>query len=119
MTSIIKIVVVIAAFSLQSCLINNVEASDCVIKEITVTKIEKGTSLDILLYDGNNDSYYINRGEDLGLDISVLKENLLNKKATLHLYKFWFGTSEHISQLEFDNKILFTELQANQGYNEF
>lgn len=119
MTSIIKVLAVISMLSIQSCIINNVQAEDCVIKEITVTKIKKGTSFDIVIYDGKDDFYYINRGEELGLDISVLKEKLLNKKATLHLYKFWFGTSDHISQLEVDDKLLFTEFQAEQGYSEF
>jgi len=39
-----------------------------------------------------------------------LTEEILNKKVTLHLYKFKFGIeSEHVSQLAVEDKIIFTE----------
>lgn len=119
MTYITKVLVLFAVLILHSCVINNPTAEDCIKKEIIITKIEEGTSNDIVLFDGKTDYYYINRGIEQGLDISVLREKLLNKKATLHLYKFLLGTSEHISQLEVDNEILYTELQAAEGYSEF
>ena len=104
---------------MQGCISNSVTPEDCIVKGITVTKIRKGTAFDIVIYDGKTDFYYINRGLERGWDISVLEEKILNKKVTLHLYKFWFGTSEHISQLDVENEILFTEFTGQKSYSEF
>ncbi|GER60360.1 hypothetical protein [Patiriisocius marinus] len=119
MIFITRFLLVLTVLLLQGCISNNVTPEDCIIKEITVTKIRKGTEFDIVIYDGNTDLYYIDRGLERGVDISVLKEKLLNKKATLHLNNFWFGTSEHISQLGIENEIIFTEFTAQNGYSEF
>ncbi len=45
-----------------------------------------------------SDYYYINRGLESGGTKEGLTEAILNKKVTLHLYKFKFGIeSEHVS----------------------
>lgn len=98
---------------LQSCIIQNAAPEDCVTKEITVTRISEGTSYDIVFKEANNDFYYINRGIEQGLTIDDLRAKVLNKKVTLHLYKFWFGTSEHITQLEVDGEVLYTEFSKD------
>lgn len=96
--------------SLQSCIINNAKPENCVTKDIMVAEIHEGSSYDIRLYDGKGDYYYINRGLENGLTMEGITEAILNKKVTLHLYKFKFGIeSEHISQLTVDDKIIFTE----------
>ena len=92
-----------------SCIIQNAQPEDCETKEIVVTEIKEGTSYDIVFKEKNDDRYYINRGLEHGLSMEELEEQVLNKKVTLHLYKFWFGTSEHISQLTVDGNVLFTE----------
>ncbi|MBT8262447.1 MAG: hypothetical protein KJO05_06465 [Bacteroidia bacterium] len=97
------------SFLLSGCLIQDPKPEDCVTKEITVTAIEEGTSFDIVIKEKKDDFYYINRGLEQGLTIEGLKEQIMNKKVNLQLYKFWFGTSEHISQLTVDNNVLFTE----------
>ena len=94
---------------LSSCLIQNAQPEDCVTKEIVVREIKESTSYDIVFKEENNDWYYINRGLEQGMTIEGLEKEVLNKKVTLHLYKFWFGTSEHISQLTVDGNVLFTE----------
>lgn len=111
MSSIIKKLTLLLAIPLlvSSCLIQNPKPEDCVTKEITVTAIEEGTSYDIVIKEKGDDFYYINRGLEQGLTIEELEEQIMNKKVNLHLYKFWFGTSEHISQLTVDNNVLFTE----------
>ena len=96
----------------QSCVINNAKPENCIVKEITVTEITEGSSFDIKLYDGKTDYYYINRGLETGLTMEGLTEAILNKKVTLHLYKFKFGIeSEHISQLAVEDSIIFTEFK--------
>ena len=96
---------------LISCVIQNPQPEECKIKEITVTNISEGTSNDIVIKDAGTDFYYINRGLEQGLSIEELNTQLLNKKVTLHLPKYWIGTSEHIAQLSFDNKVVYTEFK--------
>lgn len=97
-------------FLLKSCIISNPEPKDCIVKEITVDSIYESTDFDITFKEASGDFYYINRGLEQGLILTELKEKLINKKVTLHLYKFWFGsTSNHISQLEVDGEIVFSE----------
>ena len=96
---------------LISCVIQNLEPEECKIQEITVTNISEGTSNDIVIKDAETDYYYINRGLEQGLRIEELNTHLLNKKVTLHLPKYWIGTSEHIAQLNFDNKVVYTEFK--------
>ena len=108
----IAILLLISLVSLQSCVINNAKPEDCIIKEVTITEITEGSSYDIKLYDGKSDYYYINRGLETELSIEGLTEDILNKKVTLHLYKFKFGIeSEHVSQLAIEDKIIFTEFK--------
>lgn len=92
-----------------SCIIQNASPEDCITKEITVNEIVEGSSYDIVFKENSGDLYYINRGLERGLTMDDLNEQVLNKKVTLHLYKFWFGTSEHISQLSVDDQVVFTE----------
>ena len=104
------VILLLALSSLQSCVINNATPEDCVVKEVTIAKITEGSSYDIKLYDGKSDYYYINRGLETGLTMEGLTKAILNKKVTLHLYKFKFGIeSEHVSQLAVEDKIIFTE----------
>ncbi|MGB0788438.1 MAG: hypothetical protein ACPG7E_01540 [Marinirhabdus sp.] len=100
----------IAMVGLHSCIIQNPAPGDCVKKEITVTKVEAGTAYDLVLKEANGDRYYINRGLENGMTVNGASGALLNKKVTLHLYKFWFGAvSGHISQLQVNGKIRYTE----------
>lgn len=94
---------------MNSCIINNPQPEECVIQEITITDITEGASNDIVIKDAGTDFFYINRGLENGLAIDDLKTKLLNKKVTLHLPKYWIGTSEHIAQLAIDNEIIYSE----------
>lgn len=105
-----KILLLLALpFLFSSCIIQNAQPEDCVTKEIFVREIKDGGTFDILFKENSDDRYYINRGLEQGLTLEELEEKVLNKKVTLHLYKFWFGTSGHISQLTVDGDVLFTE----------
>ena len=111
-TSRFSILFLVAIVSLQSCIIKDAKPKDCVVKEVTIARISEGSSYDIRLYDGNTDYYYINRGLETGLTMEGLSKDILNKKVTLHLYKFKFGIeSEHVSQLAVEDKIIFTEFK--------
>ena len=100
---------VIASLLLNSCIIQDPSPEDCEVKEIVVIDIFEGSSYDIIFKDRGNDQYYINRGMENGLDLEDLRNRVLNKKVTLHLPKFWIGTSEHIAQLKLNEDVLYTE----------
>ena len=109
-TALLSLAFLLVITSLFSCIISNAKPEDCVAKEITVTEITEGSSFDIKLYDGKTDYYYINRGLETGGTMEGFTEAILNKKVTLHLYKFIFGVeSEHVSQLAIEDTIIFTE----------
>ena len=97
------------SLTLNSCIISNPQPDECIVQEIIVTEIKEGTSNDIVIKDEGTDYYYINRGLEKGMHLEDLKANLLNKKVTLHLPKFWFVTSEHIAQLKINNTIVYSE----------
>lgn len=84
---------------------------ECHVIEITISNVFEGGTKDIVFADTGTDRFYINRGLEQGLAIEDLKSKVINKKATLHLPKLLFGLveSEHISQLEVEGEILFTE----------
>ncbi len=97
------------SFIMNSCIVQNPRPENCIVKEITVTEIEEGSFYDIVFKDEGNNRYYINRGLEFGLRLKDLKQVVLNKKVTLHLPKFWIGTSEQIAQLKLDEDILYSE----------
>lgn len=108
------IVFIISIVLLQSCIIENPKEEDCITKEIKVAKVTEGGVKDLVFHEANGDFYYINRGLENGFTIENTKEAVLNKTVTLHLYKFWFGTeSEHISQLEVNGDVLYSEFPKN------
>ncbi len=95
----------------SSCIIQYPKPEDCDVKEIVVTRIYEGGTLDIVFAEENGDFYYINRGLEQGYTLSELEETVLNKKVTLHLAKVITGTSNHIAQLAMDDEIIFTEFK--------
>lgn len=98
-------------FLCTSCIINNPKPEDCVVQEVRVVKISKGTSNDIVFHDNGTDFYYINRGLERELNLDTLNAKVLNKTVTLHLPKLLGGfvTSEHIAQLAVGEEIIFSE----------
>ena len=93
----------------KSCAINNPQPEDCEVVEVTIKKITKGSSYDIVFHDTGTDYYYINRGLEQGLNLETLNAKVLNKTVTLHLPKLLLGTSEHIAQIAIGDDIIFTE----------
>ncbi len=104
------LIVIAILFFLLSCIINNPKPEDCVIVDVKIVKITKGSGHDIIFYDSGRDLYYINRGLERGLNLDSLNTKVLNKTVTLYLAKVLGGiTSEHISQMTLGNEIIFTE----------
>ena len=95
----------------SSCIIQDPKPEDCDVKEIVVTKIYEGGTLDIVFAEENGDFYYINRGLEQGFTLSEMEETVLNKKVTLHLAKVITGTSNHIAQLALEEDVIYTEFK--------
>lgn len=58
--------------------------------------------------------YYINRGLERGLELSELESSLIGNQVTLKYPKYWTpldwnNNIRHISKLEKDNQVIFTE----------
>ncbi|GAB5563673.1 MAG: hypothetical protein Wins2KO_07360 [Winogradskyella sp.] len=103
------LVIVIPLLIFRSCVIYNPNPSDCTIVSTKITAIKEGGSYDIVFKDSENESYYINRGIEQGLNLDSLKTNVLNKTVTLHIANLLFGPTKHISQMRVDDQIIFTE----------
>ena len=110
MKKLLPIIAFVFLLTFMACIIQNTKPEDCNIETVKIVKIIEGSSYDIVFKDNGNDSYYINRGLERGLNLDSLNAKVLNKTVTLHLAKVLGGiTSEHISQLAIGNDIIFTE----------
>jgi hypothetical protein len=78
-------------FLLQSCIINNAKKQECIVKQIVVAHIYAKDTSDIFFKEASRGFYYINRGTERNLELKQLECEVMSKKITLHLYKFWFG----------------------------
>jgi len=106
----------LAAIMMSGCIIRDSSKEQCEVKNITVVKVEEGGSKDLVLYDTNGDFYYVNRGLEQSFTMERAATEILNKTVTLHLHTFWFGReSKHISQLEVDGTVLYTEFAEPVG----
>tara|TARA_R110002072_G_scaffold7503_2_gene40860 strand:- start:652980 stop:653345 length:366 start_codon:yes stop_codon:yes gene_type:complete len=113
MKAIKYILIVLLAVVFQSCLITNPSEEKSNIVEMKVTKISEGGVKDLVFHNAEGDFYYINRGLENGFTLENAREAVLNKNVKLHLSESWIGTeSRHISQLEVDGHILYTEFDG-------
>lgn len=101
-------------FMVNSCLIQNPKPENCEIKEITVSRISEGGTLDIIFPESNGNFYYINRSLEQGLTLEGVGQKVLNKKVTLHLANTMMGTSNHIAQLAVKDEVVFTEFTTSE-----
>lgn len=111
--SLALIIIFIISLLLHSCIIKNPQPEQCDIVTAKITKITEGSTYDIVFHDGENHSYYINRGIEYGLNLDSLNAKVLNKTVTLHLPILIYGTSKHIAQLAIEDEIIFTEFSSN------
>ena len=103
----------LTSFLLTSCIVQNPNPEECLVKTETIINIKEGPSYDIVFSDNHGDHYYINRGLEQGLNLDSLNAKVLNKTVTLHLPKLLGGvaTSEHIAQIAVGDEIIFTEFK--------
>ena len=81
------------------------EEKAVVVQGLVIDIYEGGVKDVIFKLNGDNSSYYINRGLESGMDIDDLKEKLIGNTVLLKYHK----QSQHIFKLEFNNEILYSE----------
>lgn len=74
-----------------------------------IIKIASTNSHDIVFYDDHAARYYITNDIENELNLDSLNVKVLNKTVTLRLEKLVLGTSNSITQLAIDDKIIFTK----------
>ena len=91
--------------------------ANCKVMEGTVSKVFEGGEKDVVFLLHENDvAYYINRGLELGLTLESLRYQLKGKKVTIKYPKYWtpldpYNKTRHISKLESDGEVIFTEVE--------
>lgn len=98
------------------------DVSECLAVKGIVSNIHEGGVKDaVFSIKGEKRRFYINRGLENGLSLSDLKNDLEGKEVTIR-YPYWAlldadGSIKHISQLEHDGKIIYTEIPSKKGLN--
>jgi len=93
-----------------------VPEKELLVTEGTVSNIFTAGVKDIVFeLEGTDRSFYINRGIDQGMDIRSLKKELIGKDVIIKYPDYWTildpnKKTRHITKLESDGEIIFTEI---------
>jgi len=96
---------------IESQTITDPNPESCTIVETKIINVTEGSSYDIVFLTKNQESFYINRGLERGLNLDSLRGKIINKTVTLYLVDLPLGTSKHIAQLTAGKEVLFTEFK--------
>lgn len=97
----------------------DISKSNCQVREGIVERISEAASYDVVVKLQDDDAiYYVNRGLERGLELDDLKTQLEGKKVKLWHAKSWHITGGHITQLEADKQIIYTEWDTNSKLNQ-
>ncbi|OOG73109.1 hypothetical protein [Algoriphagus sp. A40] len=92
------------------------EEKDCLILKGTVSEIyEAGTKDVVVKLNGLDTEFYVNRGLERGLDLEKMRAELTNKEVRIKYPDYWTplnptNSMRHVSKIESDGKVIFTEL---------
>ncbi|MBK8086801.1 MAG: hypothetical protein IPK31_01845 [Chitinophagaceae bacterium] len=110
---IIIVFVLLALMPLSKASLENCATHTGIVADVT----KGGGKGDIIIHLKNDKNYYyINRGTESGLSISILKEQLVNKDAELLTIKHWTpvdptSRTKHIAKVTVDSIVLYSEIQ--------
>ncbi|GAA0733082.1 hypothetical protein GCM10009430_46900 [Aquimarina litoralis] len=94
-----------------------VSEDEALIQKGIVSNVYEGGTKDIVFkLENNSDVFYINRGLERGLKISLLKKKLIGKEVIFKYPKHWTpldwdNSSKHISKVETNSEVIFNELK--------
>jgi len=107
---IVAVPVLYFAFIIFVVGIVDASRGNCVQVSGVVEDIHLGGINDIVFkLKDNDDSYYINRGAENGLNVDSLKKNLTGKNIDLWHAKSWPLKGGHMAQLQYQDSIYYTE----------
>ena len=95
----------------------HVSEEACLVIEGRVVAVEAGGAQDVVLsLAGNNQTFYINRGLETGLELATLQKQLLHQRVEIKYPPYWtpldpFGSISHISKLTLAGEVIFSELE--------
>lgn len=93
------------------------DESECLVIKGVVSNIYEGGVKDaVFSIKGEKRRFYINRGLENGFSLAKLKNDLEGKEVTIRYPDYWAlldadGSIKHITQLEHNGKIIYTEIQ--------
>jgi hypothetical protein len=109
----ILLFILFAAFTLRP--VPTPPEKECLIVTGVVEQITEAGVKDIVFkLKDNNNLYYINRGLENGFTLEGLRKDLTGKEVTIKYPDYWSllanKSVRHISKLEHDGKIVYTEV---------
>lgn len=93
------------------------QEKDCLTATGVVVQLYESGEKDITIRLKDVDqTFYINRGVEAGLDIKQLRENLINNVVTIKYPDYWTpldpaGNMRHVSVLDLNGEKIFSELK--------
>lgn len=91
------------------------ELSSCETIQGIVADVQLGTSQDIVITLTNTDRvFYINRGQELGFDVEIIKSLILEEEVTLYYPKYWTpldptASIRHLTGIQLGDRLVFSE----------
>lgn len=104
---VIALLGIVVVLSGNSVISPSIEDSS--VEKIIVSRVYEAGVKDLVLAQDNGDFYYINRGLETGMTLHEMSVQVLDKEVTLHLASIMIGKSRHITQLEVDSEVIYTE----------
>ncbi|HMF73060.1 MAG TPA: hypothetical protein VK616_16390 [Flavitalea sp.] len=90
---------------------------DCLTTRGIVSEVyEAGTNDVVFKLHDLNQTFYVNRGLERGLELEKLRAELVSKEITIKYPKYWtpldpVNSSRHISKVEHEERIIFSEIE--------
>ena len=118
MKRLLLLVAVLAAVAVSVAVLRPVPIvaeSECDVVVGRLTQVGEGSSHDLVLWvDSDDRRFYINRGLERGLDLAMLRHDLIGEEVTLKYPRHWtpldpFGSTVHVSVLIHGETVLFDE----------
>ena len=86
------------------------DEKDCMVVKGKVIEISEGGVHDVVFrLEGHDQTFYVNRGLERGLELSKLRTELISREITIKYPRYWTplgNSSKHISKIEANDRIV-------------
>ena len=90
------------------------DEKDCLIVKGTVIEINEDGVKDVVFrLEGQERTFYVNRGLERGLELEKLRTELIDQEITIKYPNYWTplgNSSKHISKIESSGRTIFAEI---------